>query len=201
MIMETNELKTQHENEIEIKTEPEDNVEGAGLKTHNKIQFNAYAEAVHVTEPEAEVQCSSKSIFQTVLKSEIDINLTNVQEPSQLDQLKQACVEPVAVTGGQSEKKLKVVYAVKSKVDVDSQLILDSPRRKLFDLERLREYGDVPFVIKRMEPQDLIITYSKAINSVEAILERLCLNYVPNGIGIAFRIANHTPSSCILTLA
>lgn len=159
MIMETKELKTQNENEIEIKTEPEDDVEAADVKTHNKIQFNAYAEAVHVTEPEAEVQCSSKSTFQ------------------------------------------KVVYVAKSNVDVDSHLILDSPRRKLFDLERLREYGDVPFVIKRMEPQDLIITYSKAINSIEAILERLRLNYVPNSIGIAFRIANHTPSSCILTLA
>lgn len=199
--MENKELQAHPEDEIEIKTEPQDDLEAADIKTHNKNQLNAYAEPVQATEPGAEVQCSSKNTFQTVVKSEIDINVTNVEDTRQHDQLKQTCDERVALTAGGSEKILKIVYHAKSKVNVDSQLIFDSPRRKLFDMERLREYGDVPFVIKRMEPQDLIITYTKAISSVEAILERLRLNNVPDGIGIAFRIANHTPSSCILTLA
>lgn len=199
--MENKELKAQPEDEIEIKTEPEADVEAGDIKAHNKNQLNAYEEPVQTTEPGDEVQSSSKKTFQTVVKSEIDINVKNVEDTRQLDELKQTCDERVALTGGGSKKILKIIYAAKSKVNVDSQLIFDSPSRKLFDMERLREYGDVPFVIKRMEPQDLIITYTKAISSVEEILERLRLNNVPNGIGIAFRIANHTPSSCILTLA
>lgn len=199
--MENKELKAQPEDEIEIKTEPEADVEAGDIKAPNKKQLNAYEEPVQTTEPGDEVQSSSKKTFQTVVKSEIDINVKNVEDTRQLDELKQTCDERVALTGGGSKKILKIIYAAKSKVNVDSQLIFDSPSRKLFDMERLREYGDVPFVIKRMEPQDLIITYTKAISSVEEILERLRLNNVPNGIGIAFRIANHTPSSCILTLA
>ncbi|KAH8395628.1 hypothetical protein KR222_004091, partial [Zaprionus bogoriensis] len=89
----------------------------------------------------------------------------------------------------------------KAKPDEDSSVRVDAPRRKLYDMERLREFGDVPFVIKRMEPKDLTITYSNTVATVEAVLERLRSNHVPNGIGIAFRIGNHTPSSCILKLA
>jgi len=85
------------------------------------------------------------------------------------------------------------------KPDVGTTIIKEP--RKLYDVERLREFGEVPFVIKRMEPQDFTISYSKAVSSVETILEQLRRNKVPNGIGIALRISNHTPSSCILILA
>lgn len=176
--MENEEFKVEHE-EIDIKTEPIDDCEVSEINTNleNVNQFDPNIEVDQIANP------------------------TNVEEPRPLYEFKETCDVPVTITGGESKKILKIVYSVKSKDDVNSQLIVDSPRRKLYDMDRLREFGDVPFVIKRMEPQDLTITYSKAVSSVETILERLRRNHVPSGIGIAFRIANHTPSTCILTLA
>lgn len=194
--MENVEFKTEHD-EIEIKTEPIDDGDEIKTNVENVNQFDPNIE----TDQKAELPCISGNTFQNAVKSEIDIYPTNLEEARQLHDFKETCDEPITVTGGGSKKILKIVYAVKSKDDVDPHLIVDSPRRKLYDMERLREFGDVPFVIKRMEPQDLTITYSKAVSSVETILELLRRNHVPNGIGIAFRIANHTPSSCILTLA
>lgn len=194
--MENVRFKTEHD-EIEIKTEPIDDGEEIKANVGNVNQFDPNIE----TDLKAELPCISGNTIQNAVKSEIDIYPTNLEEARQLHEFKETCDEPITVTGGGSKKILKIVYGVKSKDDVDPHLIVDSPRRKLYDMERLREFGDVPFVIKRMEPQDLTITYSKAVRSVETILELLRRNHVPNGIGIAFRIANHTPSSCILTLA
>lgn len=96
-----------------------------------------------------------------------------------------------------SEETLQIEF--KTEIDIEPTIVGEP--KKLFDTQRLREFGDVPFVIKRMEPQDFSISYRKAVSSVETILERLRRNGVPTGTGIAFRIANHTPSSCILILA
>ncbi|EDW57646.2 LOW QUALITY PROTEIN: uncharacterized protein Dvir_GJ18201 [Drosophila virilis] len=96
-----------------------------------------------------------------------------------------------------SEETLQIEF--KSEIDIEPTIVGEP--KKLFEIQRLREFGDVPFIIKRMEPQDFSISYRKAVSSVETILERLRRNGVPKGTGIAFRIANHTPSSCILILA
>lgn len=97
------------------------------------------------------------------------------------------------------ESKTTVEIEFKSEIDIEPTIVGEPI--KLYDIVKLREFGDVPFVIKRMEPQDFSISYRKAVSSVETILERLRRNGVPTGIGIAFRIASHTPSSCILILA
>ncbi|EDW12357.1 beta-alanine-activating enzyme [Drosophila mojavensis] len=98
-----------------------------------------------------------------------------------------------------SESETTVEIEFKSEIDIEPTIVGESI--KLYDIRRLREFGDVPFIIKRMEPQDLSISYRKAVTNVESILERLRRNRVPTGVGIALRIASHSPSSCILILA
>ncbi|XP_030380539.1 beta-alanine-activating enzyme isoform X4 [Scaptodrosophila lebanonensis] len=71
---------------------------------------------------------------------------------------------------------------------------------KLYDLERLLTFGDVPFIIKRVEPEDFTVSYSEVVSNIKMLLLTL-RNQVPSGTGIAFRISHHTPSSCILILA
>ncbi|ALC38977.1 U26 [Drosophila busckii] len=73
--------------------------------------------------------------------------------------------------------------------------------KKLYDIERLREFGDIPFLIKRMEPHDFAISYRNAISSAQIIVQLFRKNQVPRSTGIALRLGNHTPSSCTLILA
>ncbi|XP_002019099.2 beta-alanine-activating enzyme isoform X1 [Drosophila persimilis] len=90
---------------------------------------------------------------------------------------------------------------VKTEPEIDIGPICVEESKRLYDISRLRAFGDVPFVIKRMELKDFPLSYTKAVTSVEKLLAWLRRNKVPNGIGIAFRIAQHMPSSCILILA
>ncbi|KAM8714958.1 hypothetical protein ACLKA7_002068 [Drosophila subpalustris] len=161
---------------VEIKTDPTADEEQVVVSTEPATEI----QPVEIkNEPEDEqlqpdVEDEQCSVSETTLKSEIDIEATQLEEsrepPSEFEEVS------------------------------SSDTVIKEPR-KLYDIERLREFGDVPFVIKRMELQDLTISYTKAVSSVETILEQLRRNKVPKGIGIALRIANHTPSSCILTLA
>ncbi|KAH8258995.1 hypothetical protein KR038_001488, partial [Drosophila bunnanda] len=72
---------------------------------------------------------------------------------------------------------------------------------KLYDIGRIREFDNVPFLIKRMEPQDSTVTYTKAVEGVVELLELLNRHQIPAGAGIALRITQHTPASCLLILA
>lgn len=72
---------------------------------------------------------------------------------------------------------------------------------KLYDIQRLRQFGEVPFLIKRMEPQDSVVSYSAAMEILEEVLEFLRRHHIPRGAGIALRITQHTKASCLLILA
>ncbi|KAI8042105.1 hypothetical protein M5D96_003407 [Drosophila gunungcola] len=74
-------------------------------------------------------------------------------------------------------------------------------KEKLYDMSRIRAFGNVPFLIKRTEPQDMTLTYGEAVDKVQILLEFLESNKVPAGAGIALRITDHTPASCLLILA
>lgn len=80
------------------------------------------------------------------------------------------------------------------------EISLKQPK-KLYEIGRIREFGNVPFLIKRMEPHDHTVTYSKAVEGVEELLEFLRRHQIPTGAGIALRITQHTPASCLLILA
>ncbi|KAH8266592.1 hypothetical protein KR018_002479 [Drosophila ironensis] len=81
----------------------------------------------------------------------------------------------------------------------------ESPSRasdsRLYDIESIRRFGEVPFLIKRMEPEDSAVSYAKAVEIVEELLEVLRRHQVPRGVGIALRIAAHTRASCLLIVA
>ncbi|XP_002074263.4 beta-alanine-activating enzyme [Drosophila willistoni] len=98
----------------------------------------------------------------------------------------------------EEESKLKAKSESEGLLETKSPCLDES--LKLYDIQRLRKYGDVSFVIKRIDALDVSLSYSKAVSSVENMLEQLHRNNIPTGIGIAFRIFNHTPSSCILIL-
>ncbi|KAH8335241.1 hypothetical protein KR067_011246, partial [Drosophila pandora] len=72
---------------------------------------------------------------------------------------------------------------------------------KLYDIQRIRQFGEVPLLIKRMEPQDSVVSYSEAVEVLEEVLEFLRRNHIPRGAGIALRITQHTKASCLLILA
>ncbi|XP_017121271.1 beta-alanine-activating enzyme isoform X3 [Drosophila elegans] len=74
-------------------------------------------------------------------------------------------------------------------------------KEKLYDMSRIRAFENVPFLIKRTEPQDMTLTYGEAVDKVLLLLEFLESNKVPAGAGIALRITDHTPASCLLILA
>ncbi|XP_016967578.1 beta-alanine-activating enzyme isoform X1 [Drosophila biarmipes] len=74
------------------------------------------------------------------------------------------------------------------------------PPEKLYDISRIRGFKDVPFLIERVETEDMILTYGTAVDEVQIVLQFL-LQKVPPGSGIALRFAEHTPASCLLILA
>lgn len=196
--MDTLELKTElpaDEEQALVKIEPEAEAQPVEIKT----ELEDETQSGDGTEPEARGehnQCSdSENVLETLIKSEIDIEATKLEEPRESrEEFEQTCEYEEASS---SENTVQIVYELK----LDAEPTIIKEPRKLYDIDRLREFGDVPFVIKRMEPQDFLISYKKAVHTVETILEQLRRNKVPNGIGIALRIANHTPSSCILILA
>ncbi|XP_062120817.1 beta-alanine-activating enzyme isoform X1 [Drosophila sulfurigaster albostrigata] len=172
---------------LDDKTEPETNVHSVEIKTEPDDDVIQVVVATRDEADKKNKQCSSsEAIVDSVLKSEIDIEPTQLEEPC--EKYEQSC---------SSDKTLKIVHI--SREDIEPTIVGEPT--KLYDIQRLRNFGNVPFVIKRMEPQDFSITYTKAVSSVETILEQLRRNQVPNGIGIALRIANHTPSSCLLILS
>jgi len=73
------------------------------------------------------------------------------------------------------------------------------PPEKLYDINRIQAFKDVPFVIERVETEDMILTYGTAAKEVETVLQIL-RQKIPPGSGIALRIAEHTPASCLLIL-
>jgi len=162
---EENDVDDSEPGSVEVKNEPDDEQLQLGFEDENCF--------------------TSETALETVLKSEIDIEATQLEALNEFEPPSEFEEAP------SSENSMKP--------DVGTTIIKEP--RKLYDVERLREFGEVPFVIKRMEPQDFTISYSKAVSSVKTILEQLRRNKVPNGIGIALRISNHTPSSCILILA
>ncbi|EDW88531.1 beta-alanine-activating enzyme isoform X1 [Drosophila yakuba] len=72
---------------------------------------------------------------------------------------------------------------------------------KLYDIDRIRAFKDVPFLISRMEPKDTIVTYGDAVEEIQILVNFLRMNGVPAGAGIALRITEHTPASSLMILA
>ncbi|XP_017068588.2 beta-alanine-activating enzyme isoform X3 [Drosophila eugracilis] len=90
---------------------------------------------------------------------------------------------------------------IMSSLDKGSKESTLENQAKLYDINRLRLFKDVPFLIRRMEPQDMTLTYDRAVEQVQILLNMLQSNNVPAGAGIALRITEHTPASSLLILA
>ncbi|KAH8353423.1 hypothetical protein KR084_010833, partial [Drosophila pseudotakahashii] len=88
----------------------------------------------------------------------------------------------------------------KNASDVESKESSAEQPEKLYDINRIRSFKDVPFLIKRMETEDMIVTYGTAVEEVQILLNFL-RDKIPAGSGIALRITEHTPASCLLILA
>ncbi|KAH8410551.1 hypothetical protein KR009_001330, partial [Drosophila setifemur] len=87
----------------------------------------------------------------------------------------------------------------KSDLETGSKTVVEP--RKIYDIRKIGEFGDVPFLIKRLEPQDCVVSYGKAVEIVVELLELLRRHHVPSGTGIALRITQHTPATCLLIVA
>ncbi|XP_026834836.1 beta-alanine-activating enzyme isoform X2 [Drosophila erecta] len=90
---------------------------------------------------------------------------------------------------------------VGTKTPADVDLGESERSDKLYDIDRIRAFEDVPFLISRMEPKDTIVTYGDAVEQIQVLVDFLRTNEVPAGAGIALRITEHTPATSLMILA
>jgi len=72
---------------------------------------------------------------------------------------------------------------------------------KLYNINRIRAFKDVPFLIRRTESKDTIVSYADAADEIQVLMNFLRMNGVPDEAGIALRVTEHTPASSLMILA